>query len=56
MLAHTTLVGKAIRLLDVLSFKDWFEYEQVKHTVLLAYEMRPEAYRQELNNYCESLN
>ena len=48
--AQTALRGKALKACDNLSFAESQDYDKLKVTVLRAYELRPEAYRQKYRN------
>lgn len=47
-LLQCKFVGKAQEVCALLSIEDSLEYEIVKSTVLRAYELVPEAYRQKI--------
>ena len=46
LLLQSTLVGKAREAYSALSIEESFQYEVVKAAVLKAYELVPEAYKQ----------
>ena len=48
---QSVLVGKAQEIYGSLSVEQSSDYEHVKETILKAYELVPEAYRQKFRNY-----
>ena len=51
LLLQCKLTGKAQEVLAALSLEDGLRYDVVKNTVLRAYELVPEAYRQKFRNH-----
>ena len=51
LLLQSVLVGKALEIYGSLSVEQSSNYEHVKETILKAYELVPEAYRQKFRNY-----
>ena len=51
LLLQSVLVGKAQEIYGSLSVEQSSNYEHVKETILKAYELVPEAYRQKFRNY-----
>ena len=51
LLLQCRLTGKAQEVVAALSLEDSLRYEIVKETVLRAYELVPEAYRQRFRNH-----
>ena len=46
ILLHSKLVGKAQEVVAALSFEESLKYDVLKESILRAYELVPEAYRQ----------
>ena len=51
LLLQSVLVGKAQEIYGSLSVEQSSDYERVKEAILKAYELVPEAYRQNFRNY-----
>ena len=56
LLLHCKLVGKAQEVCASLSIEDSLDYDTLKKTVLQAYELVPEAYRQKFRNSDKTAN
>lgn len=56
LLLQCRLVGKAMEVFSTLSLEDSLKYETVKASILRAYELVPEAYRQKFRNHRKSSN
>lgn len=56
LLLHCKLVGKAQEVCASLSTEDSLDYSVLKKTVLHAYELVPEAYRQKFRNSDKTAN
>lgn len=54
LLLQCSLVGKAQEVISALSLEDSLEYDIVKSTVLRAYELVPEAYRQRFRSHVKT--
>lgn len=50
ILLQCKLVGKALEVVSSLSLKDSLQYDVLKESILCAYELVPEAYRQKFRN------
>uniref|UniRef100_A0A672IAI9 Gypsy retrotransposon integrase-like protein 1 n=1 Tax=Salarias fasciatus TaxID=181472 RepID=A0A672IAI9_SALFA len=56
LLLHYKLTGKAQEVVSALSLEDSLKYDKVKATVLRAYELVPEAYRQGFRQHKKATN
>ncbi|XP_029975991.1 uncharacterized protein LOC115409133 [Salarias fasciatus] len=56
LLLHCKLTGKAQEVVSALSLEDSLKYDKVKATVLRAYELVPEAYRQGFRQHKKATN